>query len=214
MNDIAIYGAGGLGREIACLIRMINEKEATWNLIGFFDDDQAKQGCSNEYGKVLGGMDALNSYDRPLALAVAVGHPRVSRQIVSRIHNSLVDFPNLIAPGTIFLDRNNVIYGRGNIICVGCSVSCHVAMGDFNLLNGFVSIGHDTTIGNFNSMMTATRIAGGVKIGDDNLFGAASAILQQVKIGNGTIVGANSTVIRKTKDGCTYVGNPAKRIKI
>ncbi|MDR1459358.1 MAG: serine acetyltransferase, partial [Bacteroidales bacterium] len=47
MKDIAIYGAGGLGREIACLIRHINENEPTWNLIGFFDDGKAK-GSSNE----------------------------------------------------------------------------------------------------------------------------------------------------------------------
>ena len=38
MRDIAIYGAGGFGREIACLIKEINGVEPTWNLIGFFDD--------------------------------------------------------------------------------------------------------------------------------------------------------------------------------
>ena len=37
MKDIAIYGAGGFGKEVACLIKRINEQEPTWNLIGFFD---------------------------------------------------------------------------------------------------------------------------------------------------------------------------------
>ena len=214
MKDIAIYGAGGFGREVACLIKMINEKKPTWNLIGFFDDDPAKEGSHNEYGPVIGGMEALNAYDKPLAVVVAIGNPALLHGIVSRIHNEKIEFPNLFAPGTIFLDRDNVRLGQGNIVCVGCSISCHVTMGNFNVLNGFVSLGHDTVIGNYNAMMTAVRIAGGVTIGDENLLGSASVILQQVKIGHRTTVGANSTVIRKTKDGCTYVGNPARRIKI
>ena len=41
MNDIAIYGAGGFGCEVACLIKRINEKEPTWNFIGFFYDNEA-----------------------------------------------------------------------------------------------------------------------------------------------------------------------------
>jgi hypothetical protein len=36
MKDIAIYGAGGFGREVACLIRIINKKnspmESDWFL--------------------------------------------------------------------------------------------------------------------------------------------------------------------------------------
>lgn len=36
MRDIAIFGAGGFGREVACLIRMINESrlEPEWKMIG------------------------------------------------------------------------------------------------------------------------------------------------------------------------------------
>ena len=214
MKDIAIYGAGGLGREIACLIKRINEKEPTWNLIGFFDDDKSKVGGRNEYGPVLGGIDEVNAYGKALALAVAVGSPSALQKIVTRIHNDQVEFPNLFAPETIFLDRDNVSFGRGNIVCVGCSVSCNVTLGDFNILNGFMSIGHDTMMGSYNALMTAVRIAGEVSIGDGNLFGSASVVLQQIRIGNRTTIGANSTVMRKTKDGCTYVGNPARRIKI
>ena len=44
MKDIAIYGFGGYGREIASIIKCINTIEPTWNIIGFFDDDKDKQG--------------------------------------------------------------------------------------------------------------------------------------------------------------------------
>jgi NADH/NAD ratio-sensing transcriptional regulator Rex len=38
LKDIAIVGAGGLGKEIAVLIHQINQEELTWNVIGFYDD--------------------------------------------------------------------------------------------------------------------------------------------------------------------------------
>lgn len=36
MKDIAIYGAGGFGREVASLIKRINRIENQWNFVGFF----------------------------------------------------------------------------------------------------------------------------------------------------------------------------------
>ena len=50
MKDIAIFGAGGFGREVACLIKRINKQQPnTWNFIGFFDDDEKIWGAWNEY---------------------------------------------------------------------------------------------------------------------------------------------------------------------
>ena len=33
MKKIAIYGAGGFGREVACFIRIINDKKPEWDLL-------------------------------------------------------------------------------------------------------------------------------------------------------------------------------------
>ena len=48
MKDIAVYGFGGYGREIASIIKSINTVEPTWNFVGFFDDDITKLGLENE----------------------------------------------------------------------------------------------------------------------------------------------------------------------
>lgn len=213
MRDIAIFGAGGLGREIACLISMINEEAPIWNFIGFFDDNPDLKGTSNTYGKILGGTDLLNAWAESLDLVLAMGNPGAVKHVSERIANPRINFPNLIAPGTTFLDRDNITFGRGNIICVGCSFSCNVHVGDFNLFNGFVSVGHDVTIGSFNAFMPAVRISGEVQIGEENFFGCSAVVLQRVKIGRQTTIGANGTVFRKTKDGNTYWGNPATIVK-
>ena len=211
MKNIAIYGAGGLAREVACLINIINEKNPQWNFVGFFDDVW-EIGHKNEYGEVIGGISELNSYLSDIAIVVAFGNPIKISETVKKITNTKVSFPNIIAPDTIFLDRNNVFLGKGNIITSGCLISCNVNIGDFNILNGFITVGHDVQIGNFNSIMPAVRISGSVSIGEQNFLGVSSVILQQIKIGNNTTIGAGSVVIRKTKDGNTYMGNPAKII--
>ena len=68
MKDIAIYGAGGFGREVASLIKRINRIENQWNFVGFFDDDfrNKPKGSSNEYGSLLGGIDDLNTLAQPI----------------------------------------------------------------------------------------------------------------------------------------------------
>lgn len=215
MKDIAIYGAGGFGREVACLIRKINESlpEPEWNFIGYFDDGKQK-GADWQFGKILGGMAEANSWDKPLCVAIAIGNPHTLRFIAESIKNNNIEFPNLIAPDTIFLDKDSFEMGKGNIVCWGCLFSCSTTMGNFNIFNNFITIGHDAIIGDFNAFMPGVRISGEVTIGNENFWGFNSGIVQQKKVGNGVTVGANAVLLRKPKDGCTYVGVPATIVKM
>ena len=216
MKDIAIYGAGGFGREVACLIKRINESlendSEKWNIVGFFDDGKEK-GTRNEYGEVLGGMSELNAWPTDLGVAIAIGSPKWVKKIYEGVTNEKVGFPNIISPDAIFLDTENFKMGHGNIICSRCFFSCHVEIGNFNIFNGYVTVGHDNKIGSYNSTMPAVRLSGELTIGDSNFFGVSSVVLQQLKIGEKVTIGANSVIMRKTKDGCTYVGNPAKKVE-
>lgn len=213
MKDIAIYGAGGFGREVACLLNRINnEVEPTWNLIGFFDDG-VKAGEHNEYGKVLGNIDTLNSWAKPLSVVFAIGSPKVVAMLHEKINNENIAYPNIIAPDTLFLDKENVRMGQGNIICSRCLISCNIEIGNFNIFNGSINIGHDASIGNFNSIMPAVKISGGVEIGNRNLLGVNSVILQYKSITDEVTIGASSVVMRNIKQGGTYVGNPAKKMQ-
>lgn len=211
MKKIAICGAGGFGREVACIINKINKYKPEWEIIGFFNDGTGK-GTRNEYGEILGGVDELNNYPEDLAVVIAIGAPKIVEKVVKEITSPNIYFPNIISPNVSFLDENNVKIGKGNIIS-SSSISCNVTLGNFNILNGFVSVGHDTIIGDFNAIMPSVKISGEVIIGNRNFFGVNSVVLQQVTIGNDTVVGANSLILRKTKDGMTYVGSPAVIVK-
>ena len=216
MKDIAIYGAGGFGREVACLINVINQSkpEPEWNLVGFFDDNPDLKGkMISHFGPCLGGMNEVNTYPYELAITIPIGNPSIVKALVEKIHNENVYYPNLIRPDLLIGDENTFAIGKGNIIQGGCSVSCDVSLGDFNVLNGSISFGHDAKVGSFNTFMPGTRISGGVTIGDNNFFGVGSIVLQLLKIGNNFRLGAGSVLMTKPKDGTLYIGNPAARFK-
>ena len=212
MKDIAIFGAGGFGREIACLINRINKQEPErWNLIGFFDDDETIKDSWIEYGKVIGGMDVLNQWGKPLSLVIAIGNPQTLELIVGKIQNPNISYPNLVDPNVEFMDRDKVEMGEGNIICMRSTISTNVKFGSFNLLNVAVGVGHDASFGSFNVVMPNVNISGGVTIGDANLFGVKSTILQYLKIGDRIKIGACSLLMRNAKSDNLYFGIPAER---
>ncbi len=216
MKDIAIYGAGGFGKEVACLIDLLNKTSKSgpiWNLIGFFDDGKTLGSPVSHYGPILGGINELNSWNKPICVAISIGSPAAVESIYSNITNKNISYPNLIDPTFYMSDPETFTIGKGNIIQGCCCVSCDVEIGDFNVLNGGIVIGHDTIIGNYNVIMPGSRISGEVIMGNCNFLGVHSVILQQMKMGNNVTLGAGSVLMTKPKDGGVYIGVPAKRFK-
>lgn len=210
MKNIAIYGAGGFGREVACTINKINEIEPTWNLIGFFDDGVEKGKMVSHFGPVLGGMVDLNACQDEINVVIAIGNPLTVKKVVDKIINANVKFPNIVHPSVYYADRQTFEMGLGNILQRECSMSCNVKLGNFNVLNGSVVFGHDVNVGSFNSFMPAVRISGEVEMGDCNFFGVNSIVLQQIKMKSGTRLAAGSVLMTKPKENSLYIGVPAK----
>lgn len=213
MNKVAIYGAGGFGREVFCLIQKINAVSPQWDVIGFFDDGKPKGEPVGRYGKILGGMEEVNSWPEPLAVVVAVGSTENMKKIVGGIKSPNISFPNILHPDVIFADEESVFMGKGNIVQRGSAFSCDVKMGDFNVFNGGTVLGHDVVLGSYNVLMPAVRISGSTTVGNANFFGISSIVLQGLKIGDDITLSAGSVLMRKPKDGKLYIGNPAKMME-
>lgn len=214
MKNIAVFGAGGFGREIACMIRRINEasNQPQWNFIGFYDDNPLLAGkMISHLGKYLGGTAELNKVTSQLSVAIAVGSPCAVKQISEKITNPNISFPNLFAPTVRFNDPESFHIGKGNIVQDNCTFSCDVTVGDFNMLNGSIVLGHDVQLGSYNAFMPNIRISGETSIGDFNFFGVGSIVLQRLRIGNNVHLGPGSVLMTKPKNGCLYMGNPAKK---
>lgn len=211
MKHIAVYGAGGLGQEVCCVIKSINSIEKRWNFIGFFDDGKKKGDEILHFGSVLGGLPEINEWKEDIDLVLAFGDPNLLRIVHSRITNSNIKFPNIIDPTFSIRDPQSFEIGQGNIIKPGCYLTVNVSIGNFNVLNGSIGIGHDVSIGNYNVFMPGVKISGEVNIGNGNLFGSGSFIKQQLKVGNNVTLSPLSALLSKPKDNNVYIGNPAKK---
>lgn len=212
---IALYGAGGLGHEVASSIRnrwILGSED--WEIIGYFDDrDFSRSPDDKLTGRWLGGIDELNGWNEPIGVILCFGNPETRFAVASKIINTNIEFPNCICKDFSISDEISFKIGKGNIITGNCMVTTNVSIGDFNLLNGSVVLGHDASCRDANVFMPGCRISGCVEIGDRNLFGSMSFVKQGLKLGSDITLSPLSALLAKPKDGNTYIGNPAKIFK-
>lgn len=211
MKKIAIFGAGGFGREVKTIIDSINKIEPIYEFIGFYDDGKEKGSTINNYS-VLGGIKDLNLLEEEIALVISIGDPKTKAKIISLINNPLITYPNIISPLALISD-DFVSLGKGNIICAGTIITCNIDIKDFVILNLSCTVGHDTIINNYASFMPSVNISGEVVVGEGVYVGTGAKIINLLEIGDYTIVGAGAVVAKTLPAKCTAVGIPAKPIK-
>ena len=78
MKNIVIIGAGGVGREVSLIIEKINELKATWNLIGFIDDNINSWGNVINGYPVIGGIDSLEKLSLDTYVVIAIANYQVT----------------------------------------------------------------------------------------------------------------------------------------
>lgn len=211
MKKIAVYGAGGFGREVKMLIDQVNAASMTYEFVGYFDDGTEKGTMVNGY-PVLGGWEELNLWSEPLCIAYAIGSPATKKKIIDKISNPNASTPSLIHPN-VLIGADDVAIGEGCIICAGCIITINIRIGKFVILNLACTVGHDTVIEDYASFMPGVNISGEVNIREGVYVGTGAKIINQLDIGRFTIVGAGAVVSKTLPDECTAVGIPAKAIK-
>lgn len=213
MKDIAIIGAGGLGREILGLIESINQVVPAYKVIGFFDDGIAKGSLIHAL-PVLGGIEEMLNYDKELCLVMGIAAPNIKKKIIEKVSSKQnFSFPTLIHPRALIQDTNSVLIGEGVVIAAGTIITCDVELGNFTFLNLNCTVGHDAKIGAFSSFMPTVNISGETNLGEGVYVGTGASIINRVDIGTYSIIGAGATVTSTIPEYCTAVGTPAKVIK-
>lgn len=203
MKKLAIYGAGGLGKEVKTLVDAVNYEKPVYDFLGFFDD--------NKEGKeVIGNLECLNLWDENLFLIVAIGSPTIKEQVVSLITNNKIQFETIVHPLAVIGNKNTVKLGEGTIVTAGCVLTTDIIIGDHVLINLNATIGHDCIIGAYSSIMPGVNVAGAVNIERSVLAGSGANILNAVHIGQQAVVGAGAVVLKDVKAFTTVIGVPAR----
>ena len=211
MKNIIIIGAGGVGREVSLIIEKINKLKATWNLIGFIDDNiNSWNRIINGY-QIIGGMDLLETLPLDTYVVIAIANYNVKKKIVNKINNKF-KFATIIHPKVYIHNYMNI--GEGTIIYEGVILTANIEVGKHVIISPKCGIGHDSIIKDYVSLLWNVNISGNDIIEEGVMMGSGSTVIQGKKIGKASIVGAGAVVIKDVDIYSTVVGVPAKTIKV
>lgn len=209
MEEIVIFGAGGLGKEVLELICQINASRPVWNVVGFFDDSLSP-------GSVINGVSVLGDFEslqksKFLNVAVAVGDPATRANLIGMLRWKNKIIPSLIHP-TATVPHDNISIGYGVIVSAHVFLSVNVKIGNGILLNVGCSIGHDVSIGNFCTINPGCRVSGSVTLGERVFVGVGSILNNNISIMSDVKIGAGAVVIKSVEKKSTVFGNPARAV--
>ena len=210
-RNLIILGTSGLAREMAMLMEAVNSRCCAWHFLGFVGQDASESGKDLGLGPVLGDDAWLLGSDLEADLVCGIGHPLVKAKVMQPYlgQTDRFQYPNLIHPNAS-MDFRRIDLGRGNCITAGCSFTCDIKAGDFNLFNLNMTVGHDAQIGDFNVFNPSVNISGNVSIGHRILAGTGCQILEGLSVGDDAVLGAGSVIRCHVAAGATMVGVPAK----
>ncbi|PIS11790.1 MAG: hypothetical protein COT73_02110 [Bdellovibrio sp. CG10_big_fil_rev_8_21_14_0_10_47_8] len=216
IRRVVIIGFGGFAREVAWLIREINQASNSpqFQLVGHVISKLEPE--TRLEGGLLGDLSWLeknrNQWD---ALILGTGTPESRARLPRDLEKSLgpLDWPTLIHPNVLF-DRKSSSIERGVLICANVVGTVNLKIREFALINLSCTLGHESDIGAACVLNPSVNVSGGVEIGRETLIGTGAQILQVLKVGEGVSIGAGAVVTKDVASGQTVVGIPAKPLNI
>ncbi len=205
---LIIVGGGGFAREVIWLAR---EATQPWDILGCLDDSDTAQGQSLSGVPVLGRVRDWTAYP-DANFVVAIGNPRVRRQVVRRMEASGVPrFARLVHRAVQMSAFVNI--GAGSMIAAGCVLTTQVEIGRHVILNLACTVGHDCTIADAVTVAPGVAISGEVQLAEASEIGTGACIRQGLRIGRGAMAGMGAVVTRDVPDFELVVGSPARTLR-
>ena len=206
-RDLVILGAGGMGQEVADIVRAAASDGTRWSLIGFIDDDSALHGLEVLGLPVLGDHRWLSG--RRAALAMGVGAPAARRRAWTAAQSvGAVEAPALVHPAAYV--GLGVELGEGTVVGAHATMTADVVVGRFGIVNVGATVSHNARLGDFATVAPGAHLAGHVHLGEGADVGIGASVTQGNTIGAWAIVGAGTVVIGDVEADTTVVGCPAR----
>lgn len=198
MNQIAVYGAGGFGREVACTANSAMSDGESVEVVCFIDDDEAVSGTLLNDLEVLTLKQAKEKY--PAARVVSgLGVPKMREATIEKARAAGFDFATLVHRRTEMSKWIEV--GEGTIICAGNILTTNIVLGKHVQINLHCTIGHDVVIDDYVTLAPGVHVSGYVHIGKRAYIGTGAVIIggtrnNPLTIGDDVIIGAGACVTK------------------
>jgi len=204
--ELIIYGAGGLGREIASMAESgckAGRDLPRWRVIGFVDDTPGME------GQIVHGIPCLGSLETVAAARqgqetfchVAIGNNEARKDAAARIEGYGWQ-PASVVHHSAYLSWE-VDLGAGSFIGPHTTISPSVKIGKYVLINTRASIGHHVELGEFSQVSLGASILGHAKLERGAMVGAHAVVISNVTVGAWSTVGVCTPALRNVKAGST-----------
>lgn len=208
---VAIFGAGGLAREMRQVMRDIAAAGQPSDLVAFIVDPGLEAPDTVHGVPVARDAVAMLRADAGLRIVVALGDPAAREAAVARITAAVGPrFATLVHPRAWIGDT--VTIGEGSMIFGFTSATTDVRIGRHVLINPACAIAHDCVLEDFATLAPGVILAGGVRLEAGCNLGTGAKVLPRQCIGRGAVVGGGALVRATVAAGSTVVGVPARRL--
>lgn len=213
MDPIVIIGAANDGELVVDLIRDINDACASYEILGYLDDDPGKQGAVINQCPVLGpiadGRKLPPSTRFVVTLASAKRTYR-TKQFVEKLGLTPEQLVTLIHPQAT-VSRSATI-GYGCVVLAGVRINSRVSLGNSVLVEGNVWLGVGTEVGDYAVVTHDASISGDCRLEEGCYLGANCSVIGKTVVGSWAVVGMGAVILRDVPPRSIMVGNPARPV--
>lgn len=202
-KTILIIGASGHGKVVADLAKKNGYKK-----IYFLDDNLSLSECGGY--PILGRSSIYLDFD--CDMIIAIGNADIRKRIQEKAEKAGKFIATLIHPNAVI--GENVRIGAGTVVMAGAVINPCVTIGKGCIINTSASVDHDCILEDYVHVSVGAHLAGTVHVGASTWIGIGAIVNNNLKIASGCMVGAGAVVVKKIEDKGTYIGVPAKCLKI
>jgi sugar O-acyltransferase (sialic acid O-acetyltransferase NeuD family) len=200
---------GANNPETVRVVQAVNDREPTFELVGFLDNDPAKQGRDFWGYPVLGGSAAVAEarYRDCVVVNAITRDTRTRCETTQELLAHGARLANLIHPS---VDTRHVEMGVGIVVHEGAVIQPGVRIGDNCAFNCNTIVSHECEIEDHVFMAPGAVLAGLVRVRCGAMIGVHATVLPRLEIGTWALVGGGAVVCRDVPAHATVAGNPAR----
>ena len=200
---LAIIGASGHGKVVAD-IAVKNGYER----IVFFDDDLRRRECGSF--PVAGTCADAGQWDDDMI--IAIGNATIRERLQERFEAMGKRLPALVHPSAVI--AGDVAIGAGTVVMAGAIINPGCEIGKGCIINSNALVDHDGMIADYVHVSCGAMLAGTVHVGARTWLGIGAVVRNNIDIASDCMIGAGAVVVQDITERGTYIGVPARRMKM